>query len=192
MSQSMFLHVRGLLKIDPGATTTGFALNRVAKDDTINQTTLHLAELTHRGDDIRARNRKRAGYRRRRRSTNLRYRAPRFNNRRRAPGWLPFSLSSRVDNIRSWVQRYRKLAPITAIEVDRSGSIPNCVPKGNKRGVHTGRVAIRTSGSFNIQTPKGTVQGISHRHCRSIYRADGYTYYRLIPNHHPTFNSSHA
>ena len=54
------------------------------------------------------------------------------------------------------------------------------VPKGNKRGVYTGRVAVRTSGSFNIQTPKGTVQGISHRHCRSIYRADGYTYHRLI------------
>ena len=73
-----------LLKIDSGATTTGFALNRVAKDDSTNQTTLHLA------------------------------------------------------------------------------------------------------------APKGTVQGISHRHCRSIYRADGYTYHRLITNHHPTFNSSHA
>jgi hypothetical protein len=66
------------------------------------------------------------------------------------------------------------------------------VPKGNKRGVYTGRVAARTSGSFNIQTQKGTVQGISYRHCRCIYRADGYTYYGRILNHYPTFNSSHA
>jgi hypothetical protein len=36
-----------ILKIDPGATTTGFALNRAAKEDLTNQTTLHLAELTH-------------------------------------------------------------------------------------------------------------------------------------------------
>jgi hypothetical protein len=146
-----------LLKIDPGATTTGFALNRVAKDDTTNQTTLHLAELTHRGDDIRARNRKRAGYRRRRRSTNLRYRAPRFNNRRRAPGWLPFSLSSRVDNIRSWVQRYRKLAPITAIEVDRSGSIPNCYKTLRSAGSSTSKAPWPDTKSENTSSRNGGV-----------------------------------
>ena len=50
--------------------------------------------------------------------------------------------------------------------------------QGKKRGVHTGRVAVRTSGSFNIQAPKGAVQGISYRHCRCIYRGDGYTYYQ--------------
>jgi len=53
-------------------------------------------------------------------------------------------------------------------------------------------VAVRTSGSFNIQTQNETVQGISHRHCRCIYRADGYTYYRRTPNQHPSFHSSHA
>jgi len=389
-----------ILKIDPGATTTGFALNRAAKEDLTNQTTLHLAELTHRGEDIRARNIKRAGYRRRRRNSNLRYRAPRFKNRCPAPGWLPFSLMARVNNILSWVRRYGKLAPITAIEVEsvrfdtqllqnplisgieyqqgalagyeireyllqkwgrqcvycgkenvplqidhiipkgrgsnrpsnltiacqdcnqakgnslietfladqperlqeilahiqkplaasavvnatrkclvgklretglpiatfsggltkfnraklsvpkthafdaacvgrvkelkawampvfcikatgrgsyqrtrvtkegfpraylprtktvqgfRTGDLVKAlVPKGNKRGVYTGRVAVRTSGSFNIQTQNGTVQGISQRHCRCIYRADGYTYYRRTQNLHASFNSSHA
>ena len=78
-----------LLKIDPGATTTGFALTRAAKEDSTQQTTLHLAELTHRGDDIRARNKKRAGYRRRRRNSNLRHRAPRFKNRCRAQVGCP-------------------------------------------------------------------------------------------------------
>ncbi|SEQ16914.1 hypothetical protein SAMN05421693_1193 [Ectothiorhodospira magna] len=39
-----------------------------------------------------------------------------------------------------------------------------------------GRVAIRATGSFNIQTRKGVVQGISHRHCRLLQRADGYAF----------------
>jgi hypothetical protein len=50
------------------------------------------------------------------------------------------------------------------------------VPSGRKAGVHTGRVAIRTTGSFNVQTPAGTVQGVSHRHCRLLQRGDGYGY----------------
>nr|WP_297502592.1 RNA-guided endonuclease IscB [Ferrovum sp.] len=50
------------------------------------------------------------------------------------------------------------------------------VPNGKKAGAYTGRVAVRATGSFNIQTPEGVVQGISHRHCRVIQRADGYGY----------------
>ena len=51
------------------------------------------------------------------------------------------------------------------------------VPTGKKAGAHIGRVAVRASGSFNIQTPTGVVQGISHRHCRLIQRNDGYGYF---------------
>jgi hypothetical protein len=47
---------------------------------------LHLAELTHRGAAIHQALVKRADYRRRRRSANLRYRPPRFLNRRRPAG----------------------------------------------------------------------------------------------------------
>ena len=50
------------------------------------------------------------------------------------------------------------------------------VPRGKKAGVHVGRVAVRASGSLNIQTPQGVVQGIHHRHCRIIQRGDGYGY----------------
>lgn len=49
------------------------------------------------------------------------------------------------------------------------------VPDGKKAGVHVGRVSVRGSGSFNITTEQGTVQGINHRHCRVLHRADGYT-----------------
>jgi hypothetical protein len=50
------------------------------------------------------------------------------------------------------------------------------VTKGKKTGRYLGRVAVRSSGSFNIKTANGTVQGISYRYCRAIHRADGYTY----------------
>jgi 5-methylcytosine-specific restriction endonuclease McrA len=52
------------------------------------------------------------------------------------------------------------------------------VPRGRKAGTYVGKVAVRTSGSFNIATSRGTVQGITHRFCRLIARADGYSYYQ--------------
>ncbi len=50
------------------------------------------------------------------------------------------------------------------------------VTKGKKVGVYIGRVAVRASGSFNIQTAQGIVQGISYRYCQILQRADGYGY----------------
>jgi 5-methylcytosine-specific restriction endonuclease McrA len=50
------------------------------------------------------------------------------------------------------------------------------VTKGKKVGFYVGRVAVRASGSFNIQTAAGVIQGISHRCCKLIQRADGYGY----------------
>jgi 5-methylcytosine-specific restriction endonuclease McrA len=105
------------IKFDPGATTTGVAVIRLQADPT-DQTVLHLAELTHRGQTIHKHMTQRAMFRRRRRSANLRYRAPRFDHRTRQPGWLPPSLQSRFDNVASWLTRYRKLAPITTIYVE--------------------------------------------------------------------------
>ncbi|GES20856.1 hypothetical protein Aple_037520 [Acrocarpospora pleiomorpha] len=50
------------------------------------------------------------------------------------------------------------------------------VPGGKKAGTYTGRVAVRRTGSFNITTARGVVQGIHHRHLRLLQRADGYAY----------------
>ena len=52
------------------------------------------------------------------------------------------------------------------------------VPKGKKTGTHRGRVAVRATGSFNIQTGTEVVQGISHRHCHVLQRSDGYGYFQ--------------
>ena len=50
------------------------------------------------------------------------------------------------------------------------------VLSGRKAGRYTGRVAIRASGWFNIQTPQGVTEGISHKCCRLLQRSDGYGY----------------
>src|SRR5438128_8159548 len=103
------------LKVDPGARTSGVALVREAGD---GQHVLHLAEIAHRGATIHKRMLRRAAFRRRRRSANLRYRARRCDNRRRSGGWLPPSLQSRVESTAAWVRRYRRLAPVAAISVE--------------------------------------------------------------------------
>ena len=80
------------LKIDPGSKTTGLALLQ-------GHVVVWAAELQHRSGGIVEALRTRRGVRRSRRQRHTRYRAPRFNNRTRAPGWLAPSLMSRVHNL---------------------------------------------------------------------------------------------
>jgi hypothetical protein len=59
----------------------------------------------------------------------------------------------------------------------RTGDIVRAVvPYGKKTGTYDGKVAVRASGSFNVSTTVGVVQGISHKHCSMLHRADGYSY----------------
>jgi 5-methylcytosine-specific restriction endonuclease McrA len=58
----------------------------------------------------------------------------------------------------------------------RTGDIVKAVvPYGNKTGTYAGKVAVRTSGNFNVSTGTGVIQGISHKYCSVIHRADGYS-----------------
>lgn len=50
------------------------------------------------------------------------------------------------------------------------------VTTGKKRGTYLGRIAVRTTGSFNISTKDGLIQGISHKYCQHIHQKDGYSY----------------
>jgi hypothetical protein len=50
------------------------------------------------------------------------------------------------------------------------------VTRGTKQGVYVGRVLVRASGSFDIRTKQGRVQGISYRFCVPVHRCDGYSY----------------
>ncbi|QFS42751.1 RNA-guided endonuclease IscB [Nostoc sphaeroides] len=98
------------LKIDPGAKTTGIALVDDASGEVV-----FAAELKHRGFAIRDAINSRRQLRRSRRNRKTRYRQPRFLNRTRPQGWLAPSLQSRVDNIKTWVQKLCRFAPIAAI-----------------------------------------------------------------------------
>ena len=50
------------------------------------------------------------------------------------------------------------------------------VTQGKKIGLYVGRVAVRSTGSFNISDKTGLVQGISHKYCQVVHRKDGYNY----------------
>ena len=100
-------------KVDPGSKTSGIAL--VSETDTRGKIALWGANLTHRGGAIRDALESRRSLRRARRNRKTRYRAPRFNNRRRADGWLAPSLMSRVDNITNYLKKLQKFIPITSI-----------------------------------------------------------------------------
>ncbi len=111
------------IKLDPGSKTTGLAL--VRENETINPATgeiqreaavLNLFELVHRGRQISEALTARRQMRRRRRTANLRYRAPRFLNRgNKQRGWLAPSLQHRVDTTLAWVTRLQRWAPVTGI-----------------------------------------------------------------------------
>jgi hypothetical protein len=59
------------------------------------------------------------------------------------------------------------------------------VPKGKEAGNHIGRVAVRATGSFKVQTSTGVVQGINAMYCTIIHGADGYKYQKVGPPPQP-------
>ncbi|GAA6616146.1 RNA-guided endonuclease IscB [Scytonema sp. NUACC26] len=109
------------LKVDPGSQTTGIALVNDVTGEVV-----FAAEIKHRGFAIRESLTSRKRLRRSRRNRKTRYRQPpkhewfRKGNKQPCPKqrramWLAPSLRSRVDNIKTWVERLHKVAPIEAI-----------------------------------------------------------------------------
>lgn len=100
------------LKIDPGSKHTGLAL---LSGDVV----IWVAQIEHRGQTIKNDLESRSRSRRSRRSRKTRYRAPRFNNRRRKEGWLPPSLMHRVQTVETWIKRLMKLCPVAEIQIEQ-------------------------------------------------------------------------
>lgn len=232
------------IKIDPGSKITGLALVQAEK-------VIFGAELTHRGQAIKASLESRRSNRRNRRHRHTRYRQARFLNRTHPSGWLAPSLQHRVETTLTWVRKFIRLAPIGSIvqELVRfdlqqienpeiSGieyqqgelagyevrqyllekwsrkcaycgaeniplQIEHIQPKakggtnrisnlclacekcnlkkgtvttGKKIGEYIGRVAVRSTGSFNISTASELIQGIGHKSCKTVHKKDGYAY----------------
>ncbi|MUL44333.1 HNH endonuclease [Streptomonospora sp. PA3] len=103
--------------IDPGSKHTGVAVFTARGGERRGRFALR---LDHRGALIKKRMGQRSAYRRGRRSRNLRYRAPRFDNRTRPAGWLAPSLHHRVATTASWVDRLTRWAPVKAVHVERA------------------------------------------------------------------------
>ncbi len=102
------------VKLDPGSRTTGIAVVNDASGEVV-----FAANLEHRGQKIKASLDDRRAVRRSRRNRKMRYRAPRFDNRKnKKKGWLPPSLQSRISNITTWVTRLSRYCPITAISLE--------------------------------------------------------------------------
>ena len=143
------------IKIDPGSKTTGIAI----VNDQFGEV-VFAAELTHRGQQIKSDLDDRRGVRRDRRARHMRYRKPRWQNRRRPKGWLPPSLQSRIANVITWMSRLMRICHITAISLERVKF----------------DMQAKASRSFTIATKSGTVTDIGKNHCRKLQRADGYGY----------------
>ena len=182
------------VKIDPGAKTSGLALV-----NDITGEVVWVAELQHRGFQIRDALTSCCQLRRSCRNRKIRYCQARFLNRTCSKGWLPPSLNSRVANILTWVKPLLIAAKghgtRQQCRTDKWGfPVRYCcrtkfhkgfqmgdifkavVTSGKKMGTYVGRVATRATGSFNISTKDGIVQGISHKYCTHIHKKDGYSY----------------
>ena len=66
------------------------------------------------------------------------------------------------------------------------------VTKGTKIGAYLGRVAVRASGSFNLQTAQGVIQGFGYQHCKVIQCADGYGYWQQLNPKEAELRSAHS
>ena len=120
------------INIDPGSQTTGIAV--VTNDEEGGRAVLAALEIKHRAFNIKATLTKRRSFRRNRRAR-LRYRAPRFDNRRRKPGTLPPSVDSlRIDTMRV-VSILRRMFPITHIRLERNKFDPQLMMNPDINGV---------------------------------------------------------
>jgi len=127
------------IKLDSGSQTTGLALVNDATGEVI-----FAAEIAHRGTDIKKALDSRQGVHQGRRSRKTRYRKPRYLNRRRASGWFPPSMESRISNVVTWVKRLIRLCPIAAISQElvrfdmQAMENPEITEKGYQQGTLPG------------------------------------------------------
>lgn len=103
------------IRIDPGSVTTGIALI-----DIKTQRCIWALHIEHRGEIIKKNLSDRTGYRRSRRTRNVRHRKARYHQRKKPDGWLPPSLMHRVQTIETWIKRISKLCNVTKISVERA------------------------------------------------------------------------
>lgn len=117
------------LKLDPGTTKTGFALlcgNKV----------LMLGEITHKTIyQIKKKLDSRRSLRRGRRSRKTRYRAPRFDNRKKIKGKLAPSIRAWLDQILHFVAMMKRYTPLAKITYEYANFDPRLMEDNDIEGV---------------------------------------------------------
>ena len=120
------------LRTDPGSQTTGIAVTN--DDEEARRVVLAAVEIKHRAGISKATMTQRRQHRRNRRSRK-RYRAPRFDNRKRKPGRLPPSVDSiRIDTMRV-VKTLLKMYPIASVSIERNKFDPQLMQNPHIKGV---------------------------------------------------------
>jgi 5-methylcytosine-specific restriction endonuclease McrA len=72
--------------------------------------------------------------------------------------------------------RTKRKGPSVAFGFQSGDMVKAVVPDGKPKGVHVGKVTIKTRGLFTITTAARTVPDVPYRYCRRLHRSDGYTY----------------
>jgi hypothetical protein len=97
------------LGIDAGYSTIGFSVVSTTKELISGECRLLTGQVE--------RNKERLMYRRQRRSR-LRYRAPRFDNRRKPKGWLAPSIQHKLDSHIRLVEKIKALVPVAEVIIE--------------------------------------------------------------------------
>ncbi|MFW9914451.1 MAG: RNA-guided endonuclease IscB [Candidatus Thorarchaeota archaeon] len=115
------------LGLDPGYKKSGFSVRTAQKE--------LLAGEVHFRRDVSQKLTARRMYRKTRRSNKTRYRPPRFDNRRRAKGWLAPSIQHKLDSHLRFVQKLQAMLPITRITVEVGTFDPQKLQNPEIKGV---------------------------------------------------------
>ena len=145
------------LKIDPGSKATGLAIN-------FGSEVVFLVDLHHRVNAIQKRLDQRSDYRGRRRSQ-LKYREKRFDNRKRSENWLPPSIDSIVDNIKTWVKRLKKLCPIDKVIMEFNRFDPHKMQKPDIEGIEYQEGSLQ---GYNIKEYLLYKHGHNCQYCKEV------------------------
>ena len=158
------------LGIDLGAKHIGLAIQ--SENKVITKGEIELRQ------DVKSLLDTRRQYRRGRRHRKIRYRKPRFDNRKRSKGWLPPSIQSKIDNTFMWIDKFTNLLPNpkVSIEVGKFDVAKMINPKiegvdyqkGQTYGYHDTRYFVFARDSYTCQVCKKKDKILQTHHIKYV------------------------
>lgn len=164
------------LSVDAGANHIGAAAKR--KDGKV----LYASETKTR-DDIKDRLTERRSYRRTRRGRKTRYRAPRFDNRRRSDGWLTPTVRSKVQAHIAEIAFIKSILPVSRTVIETAAfdihklSDPTATDyqKGRQKGFYNVKQFVLFRDGHSCQECKGKKKDNRLHVHHIVFRSNGGT-----------------